>query len=148
MLLAKRARDAMLGALAVATVAAVVAVLLGPVQLATLAGTPSGRPPANHALGGHAFLWAIALNSFGTLCLVGGSLLSILRRRRVRTNAWIAAGALLTALATGLSRADTYSLVYAGQLAGIVLMFCGFTLGASTRAHRRQTVPSVAVPAP
>jgi hypothetical protein len=63
----------------------------------------------------------------GTLALVGGSLYSILRRRRVSANAWIASGALIVALATGLSRTGDYSLVYLGQLVGISLMFCGFT---------------------
>ena len=60
--------------------------------------------------------------------LIGGSALSIVRRQRVATNVWIGAGALVVALATGLSRADSYALVYAGQLLGIGMMFCGFTL--------------------
>jgi len=34
---------------------------------------------------------------------------------------------LVVALATGLSRTGTYSLVYAGELIGITLMFYGFT---------------------
>ncbi len=42
-------------------------------------------------------------------------------------NAWIASGAIVVALATGLSRTGDYSLVYLGQLIGIALMFCGFT---------------------
>ena len=65
-----------------------------------LAHAPSGGPPADGALGGHAFLWAIALNSFGTVFLLGGALYSIARRRRVRANLWIAAGALVLALST------------------------------------------------
>ena len=101
-----------------------------------------GRPPANSALAGHAFLWAIALNSFGTLFLVGGSLYSIVRRRRVRPNVWIGAGALVVALATGLSRADSYSLVYAGQLVGIALMFSGFAfVGKSPKRALPPEVP-------
>jgi len=93
-----------------------------------LAAAPTGRPPANGALAGHAFLWAIVLNSFGTLFLLGGSLYSIARRRRVRPNVWIALGAACVALSTGLSRAGDVSFVYAGELVGIALMFCGFTL--------------------
>jgi hypothetical protein len=147
MLLPRRARDAMLGGLIVATLAAAVAVLLAPVHGDALAAAMAGRPPANHALGGHAFLWAIALNSFGTLSLVGGSAWSIARRQRVRTNVWIGTGALVTALATGLSRADTYSLVYAGELVGIAMMFCGFTLGSGARKAQPQTAPAVAAPA-
>ena len=68
----------------------------------------------------------VALNSFGTFFLVGGSLYSIVRRQRVRANVWIGTGAVVVALATGLSRADSYTLVYAGQLLGIALMFSGF----------------------
>ncbi len=127
LLVPRRARDALVGGLAVATAAAVVTVVLAPVDVQTLAATPSGRPPANAALGGHAFLWAIALNSFGTLFLVGGSLYSIVRRQRVRQNVWIGGGALVVALATGLSRTGSYSFVYLGELVGIALMFSGFT---------------------
>ena len=126
LLLPKRARDVLIGGLAVATVAASVTVALAGVDTAALAATAHGRPPANSALGGHAFLWAVGLNSFGSLFLIGGSLYSIVRRQRVRANLWIAGGALVVALATGLSRAGSYSLVYAGELLGIALMFAGF----------------------
>jgi cytochrome c oxidase cbb3-type subunit 1 len=127
LLLPRRGRDLLLGALAVATLAAVVAVALAPVDAHLLAVTPSGHPPENRALAGHAFLWAVAFNSLGTLTLVGGSLYSIVRRRRVSANVWIASGAVVVALATGMSRAGDYSLVYLGQLVGIGLMFSGFT---------------------
>jgi hypothetical protein len=142
LLLPRRGRDALLGALVVASVAALVTIALAPVDSALIVSTPSGRPPANDALGGNAFVWAIAMNSFGTLFLVGGSLYSIVRRRHVRANVWIAAGAIVTAAATGLSRGGTYSLVYAGELVGIALMFSGFTL---TSAKRKSRAP---VPAP
>jgi hypothetical protein len=157
MMLRPRVRDAMLGALLLASVAAGVAVALAPVHPALLAAAGSTRPPSNHALGGHAYLWAIALNSFGTLFLVGGSLLSIARRQRVRVNAWIAAGALVVALSTGLSRAGTYSLVYAGELLGIALMFAGFSFsGRPARARQKvsdtlkvsDTVPALVRQAP
>jgi hypothetical protein len=128
-----RLRDVLLGGLAVAAIAAAVTVAVAPVDAQMLAATATGRPPANGALGGHAFLWAIALNSMGTLLLVGGSALSIVRRRNVRANVWIASGALVVALATGLSRGGNYSYVYLGQLVGIALMFAGFTLPARTR---------------
>jgi hypothetical protein len=147
--LPKRARDALLGALAVATVAAIVTVLLAPVDGHVLAATPNGHPPANGVLGGHAFLWAVALNSVGTLFLVGGSLLSIVRRQRVRANVWIACGAITVAAATGLSRTGNTSLVYVGELIGIALMFCGFTLSAPARKPTRapETAPRAAVAA-
>jgi hypothetical protein len=48
---------------------------------------------------------------------------------------WIAAGTIVVALATGLSRTGAYSTVYLGELIGIVLMFVGFKLvGAPARA--------------
>jgi hypothetical protein len=128
LLLPKRARDVLVGGLLVATVAATVSVALAGVDTSALSATADGRPPTNAALLGHAFLWAVALNTFGSVFLIGGSLYSIARRQRVRPNLWIGGGALVVALATGLSRAGTYELVYAGELAGIALMFAGFAL--------------------
>jgi cbb3-type cytochrome oxidase subunit 1 len=148
LLLPKRARDALVGGVVVATAAASVAVALAPVNESTLAATAHGRPPVNSALAGHAFLWAIALNSFGTLFLVGGSLYSIARRQRIRPNVWIGGGALVVALATGLSRADSYSLVYAGQLLGIALMFSGFAFVGKQPAPRPRPAVRGAPPVP
>jgi hypothetical protein len=105
-------------------------VALAPVDVAGLLATPLGRPPANGVIGGHAMLWAVALNSLGTLFLIGATLFAILRRQRVRANLWIGGGALVVALATGLSRGGDYSFVYVGELVGIVLMFAGFTMPA------------------
>jgi hypothetical protein len=147
MLLPRRARDALLGALVVATIVAAVSVLLAPVDAGRLAAAPSGEPPANAALGGHAFLWAITLNSVGTLFLVGGSLFSVARRQRVRANVWIACGAVVLAGATGLTRAGETSLVYLGELVGIALMFCGFTLATPAKkpAPAAEGAPNMAV---
>jgi hypothetical protein len=147
LLLPRRARDVLLGALALATLAALVTVLVAPVDMHTLARTASGRPPANGALAGHAFLWAAALNTFGSVFLIGGSLYSIARRQRVRTNVWIGSGALVVALATGMSRLGDYSFVYAGELVGIALMFAGFRLVGARPAPKRQPAPAPAVPA-
>ncbi|MDX6387743.1 MAG: hypothetical protein QOD85_1545, partial [Gaiellaceae bacterium] len=137
LLLPRRGRDVLLGALVVATAAAIVTVLLAPVDIAGLAAAHRGEPPANGVLGGHAFLWAILLNSAGTIFLVGGSLLSIARRQRIRANAWIASGAIIVAASTGLSRAGDVSLVYLGELVGIAIMFCGFTLAAPPKKKPR-----------
>jgi hypothetical protein len=57
---------------------------------------------------------------------------------------WIGGGALVLALATGLSRAGSYSFVYAGELVGIALMFCGFTFAG--KAPLRRPSPVVSVP--
>jgi hypothetical protein len=43
------------------------------------------------------------------------------------------------AAATGLSRAGDTSLVYLGELIGIALMFCGFTLTTPARKPVRAT---------
>ncbi|HEY3182036.1 MAG TPA: hypothetical protein VGJ77_04310 [Gaiellaceae bacterium] len=137
LLLPRRGRDVLLGALA--TVAAAAAVGLALVDAHAVASTAGGRPPANEALLGHAYLWAIALNTFGSVFLIGGSLYSIVRGRRVRTNVWIGSGAVVVALSTGLSRAGDYSFVDTGELLGIALMFAGFRLvGAQSRPVRRQ----------
>jgi hypothetical protein len=133
LLLPRRGRDLLLGALLASTVAAAVTVALAAVDDRLLAAAHSGHPPANGALVGHAFLWAIVLNSAGTLFLLGGSLYSIARRRRGRANVWIALGAACVALTTGLSRTGDTSFVYVGELVGIALMFCGFTLTAPPR---------------
>jgi hypothetical protein len=132
--LPRRRRDALAGGLVVATVAAALAVALAPVDAAALAHAPSGGPPSNGALGGHAFLWAIALNSLGTVFLLGGSLYSAARGRRVAVNLWIAAGALVLAAATSMTRAGESSFVYAGELVGIALMFTGFRLAGAKPA--------------
>jgi hypothetical protein len=147
LLLPRRGRDLMLGGLVLATVAATAAVALAPVDAAAVAGAPSARPPANSALGGSAFLWAIGLNSFGTFFLVGGSLYAVARRRRVWTNVWIGGGALVVALATGLSRTGIYSFVYAGELLGITLMFYGFTWAGRPQPSRRPERAPKAIPA-
>jgi hypothetical protein len=107
-----------------------------------LAAASGVRPPSNSALQGTVFLWAIALNSFGTVFLVGGSLLAILRRQRVRTNVWIGAGALVVALSTGMSRAGTYSFVYAGELIGISMMFFGFRFAGSPPPKAAPATPA------
>jgi hypothetical protein len=136
LLLKRRGRDLLLGALVMAAVAAAVTVALAPVDHSSLAAASGTHPPSNSALRGHAFLWAVGLNSFGTLFLIGGSLVAIVRRQRVRTNLWIGAGALVVALATGMSRAGSYSLVYAGELVGISMMFFGFRFAASPAPAR------------
>ena len=142
--LPRGARGALTGGLLVATVAAAISVAVAPVHGAAIANATNGGPPDNSALGGHAFLWAIALNSVGTAFLVGGALYSIARRQRVRANLWIAGGALVLALATSMTRAGEYSLVYLGELIGIALIFVGFNLTGGKPARTAAPVPSPA----
>jgi hypothetical protein len=142
--LPRGARASLAGGLLVATVAAAISVAIAPVHAAAIAHPPHGGPPHNSALAGHAFLWAIALNSFGTAFLVGGALYSIARRRRVRANLWIGSGALALALATSMTRAGEYSFVYVGELIGIALIFVGFNLtgGKPARAPAPASAPA------
>jgi cbb3-type cytochrome oxidase subunit 1 len=126
--LPRRGRDAVAGALVVASVAAVLTVAVAPVHADVLAATGTGRPPPNAAIGGGAAAWAMALNSLGTLLLVGGVLRSVVRRQRVRSSLWIGVGALVLAVSTSMSRTGDYSLMYLGELIGIAAMFYGFVL--------------------
>ena len=64
----------------------------------------------------------------------------------MRPNVWIGSGALVVALATGLSRADSYSLVYAGQLLGIALMFSGFAFVGKAPVRKPQPVQGLTAP--
>jgi hypothetical protein len=128
--------------LLLASAAATVAVLVSPVHSDVLARAPSGGPPADSAMGGHAYLFAIALNVCGSIALIGGALWSIIRRRRVRANLWIAAGALVLAMSTSMTRAGHYSLVYLGELVGVALMFAGFNLAGSAASAPAPPPPS------
>ena len=87
---------------------------------AALAATRrAGARRANDALGGHAFLWAIALNSVGSVLLLGGALYSIAAPpARAREPVDRAAGRWCSRRATSMSRAGDYSLVYLGELVG------------------------------
>jgi hypothetical protein len=140
--LPRRGRDVVAGALLVAATAAAVTVFAAPVHADVLAATADGRPPANGAIGGGAAAWAVALNSLGTLLLLGGVLRSVVRRQRIRSSLWIGGGAIVLALSTSMSRADDYSLMYLGELIGIAAMFYGFVL--PSLAERATTAPAAA----
>ena len=138
--LPRRGRDVVVGGLLVATVAATLTVAVAPVHADALAATGAGRPPPNAAIGGGAAAWAMALNSLGTLLLVGGVLGSVFRRQRVRSSLWIGAGAVVLAVSTSMSRTGDYSLMYLGELIGIAAMFYGFVL--PSLAPPRPTIPA------
>jgi hypothetical protein len=144
LMLPRVVRPALAGGLLLATVGAAISVAIAPVHAAAIANAPSGGPPDNSAIGGHVFLWAIALNSFGTAFLLGGALYSIARRRRVRANLWIGGGALVLALATSMTRANDYSFVYLGELIGIGLIFVGFNLTGGKPSRVAAPVPAPA----
>jgi hypothetical protein len=116
------------GALAAASAGAAVSVLVADVDPARIAAATGLRPPANAALLGHAFVWAIVLNAVGSLLLLGSSGLAVLRRRAARANVAIIAGVLAAAGSGGLTRLGSYGFVYAGQIVGLVLLAAGFEL--------------------
>ena len=64
------------------------------------------RPPPNDALTGLAFIYAIALNSFGTLALLAGIVRSLRRRRATGANLLVGAGVLVVAGSGTLTRVD------------------------------------------
>lgn len=80
-----------------------------------------------------AIAMAAATNTIGTVVLVGGALWSAyaMWRRgmppsRLWANVLIAAGALIVATASSLTRLGIYELFYVGQAVGVLVMFVGF----------------------
>jgi hypothetical protein len=127
----------MTGAVLATSLAAAVAVLSSGVDAALLA-EGGLRPPPNEALTGHAFLYAIALNTIGTLALLGGIIRSIRRRERTLANLMIGAGVLVVASSGTLTRiGDAYGIVLGAQLAGLIVIYAGFELATLRRPLRR-----------
>jgi len=142
-------RDAALlvtGGLAVAVVGATVSVLAA--DLSSLAAYGGHlKPPPNDTLTGHAFLWAIGINTVGTLLVVGSSLASIVRGRRVTGNVLLLAGVAALAGSGALTRVGDESLVITGQICGIVLLAVGFELAERAPGARRPQVRGLGVSA-
>jgi len=106
---------------------------------------PPTFPPRGNAFNLIAVLIAATTNIAGTLVLVGGALWSAYgfwrrggQRERAIANVLIAAGAVVVAFATGLSRLGIYQLFYSGQAIGVLIMFLGFL--AASRAPARATM--------
>jgi hypothetical protein len=127
----------MTGAVLATAVASAVGVLAAGVDAAQLA-EGGLRPPPNEALTGHAFLYAIVLNTVGTLALLAGIVRSIRRRERALANLLIGAGVLVVASSGTLTRlGDAYGVVLAAQLAGLVMIYAGFELATQRATLRR-----------
>ena len=138
------------GAVVATAIAAAIGVLGAGVDAAQLAHGGL-RPPPNDALTGLAFIYAIALNTFGTLALLAGIVRSLRRRERPAPTSSIGAGVLVVASSGTLTRlGDAYGLVLGAQLAGLVMIYAGFELAAQRvpaarraahdAARRRMTV--------
>jgi hypothetical protein len=121
------------GAVLATSVAAAITVLSADLDTAQLA-EGGLRPPPNSALTGLAFLFAIALNTSGTIALCAGIVRSLRRRERPIANLLVGAGVLVVAASGTLTRlGDAYGIVLGAQLAGLVMIYAGFEL-ASQRA--------------
>lgn len=100
-------------------------------------------PPTSD--GGQVRLTTPFFNIYGLITLVGGALYSTFlfwRKRvlpnRVIGNVLIAAGALVIAFASTLTRLGSGSYLYLGELLAAILMFSGFLMAAAPRAVSRQ----------
>jgi hypothetical protein len=133
------------GAVLATSITAAIAVLSADVDPARLA-QGGLRPPPNSALTGLAFLFAIALNTLGTVALLGGLVRSLRRRERPLANLLVGAGVLVLASSGALTRAGhAYGLVLGAQLAGLVMIYAGFELASQRAPSRRAAARSTAV---
>jgi len=76
----------------------------------------------------------------GTFALIGIALFGLIRYR-LTYNAYIAGGATVLAVGTGLARFDIPSLIYAAEFAGIAIMFIGFLKAVEWAKEHRKTSP-------
>lgn len=134
------------GGLTVAVVGATISVLVADLHPLVAYGAHL-KPPPNDTLTGHAFLWAIGINTAGTVLVVGSSLSSAIRGRRVTGNLLLLAGVAALAGSGGLTRIGDESLVIAGQAFGIVLLAAGFELAERAPGTRRPRVRGLGVSA-
>jgi hypothetical protein len=105
--------------------------------------------PSQHGYGAGNILSVIAAavgNTVGTVVLVVGAGFSAYRTYRAGRarnltlgNILILGGSLVVAATSTLTRIKIYELFYAGQAAGIAIIFCGFLLIASITQPRTQT---------
>lgn len=108
-------------------------------------------PPISE--GGEVRLTTPFFNIYGLITLVGGALYSTFlfwRKRilpnRVIGNVLIAAGALVIASASTLTRLGSGSYLYLGELLAAILMFSGFLMAAAPRAVSQQQEPTAPSP--
>ena len=111
-----------LGMTITAVAGAIVTVLLAPVDAGAFAAVTGLHAPPNSAIGGHAKVWAVAMNAAGTLLLVAGAVVSLVRRVRVGPNAAILAGVLVIAAAGTLTRFGGEETLYLGQMLGLLVL--------------------------
>lgn len=76
----------------------------------------------------------------GSLTLIGIALVGLLRYR-LRYNLYIAGGAIVLAVGTGLARFGIPSLIYGSEFAGIAIMFFGFLKAIEWAKEREKGTP-------
>ena len=108
-----------------AVAGATVTVLIAPVDLGLITSVSGLEAPPNDAIAGHASIWAIGMNSLGTILLIAGALTSIIRRNRVGPNAALLVGVIVIALAGTLTRFGGAESLYAGQMVGLIVLGIG-----------------------
>ena len=139
--------NAAAGALLTAAAAAAAIVVTSPVDSNAIARSSTHGPPNDSAIGTAAVPFAVAVNTLGTITLVGLAALSAWRawrggapRSRVAGNLLLVTGALLVAAASGVTRVGVYELLYLGQAAGVMVMFAGYQVLTGARRPLRPAV--------
>ena len=127
-----------------AAIGATVTVLSAPVDTSAFASLHGLHAPPNSAIGGRASVWAIAMNSVGTVLLIAGAGVSLIRRVRIGPNAAILAGVLIIALAGTLTRFGGLETLYIGQMVGLIVLGAGMEW-ANRLGSARTTIPPIAV---
>ena len=126
-----------------ASIGATVTVLIAPVDTSAFATLQGLAAPPNSAIAGHASIWAIAMNSVGTLLLIAGAVVSLLRRVRIGPNAAILAGVIVIALAGTLTRFGGQETLYLGQMVGLIVLGAGMEW-ANRLGYRSGPIPPIA----
>jgi len=126
-----------------ASIGATVTVLIAPVDTSAFAALQGLAAPPNSAIAGHASIWAIAMNSVGTLLLIAGAVVSLLRRVRIGPNAAILAGVIVIALAGTLTRFGGQETLYLGQMVGLIILGGGMEW-ANRLGYRGESIPPIA----
>jgi len=110
-----------------------------------IAGYTQGTPPSGDgwATGSAVRRFSPFFTIPGSITLIGIALYGFVRFRLPYT-VWIAAGAAVLAVGTGLARFGIPSLIYGAEFAGIALMFVGFWRASEWAKARAKTAPGAA----
>ncbi|HET9017635.1 MAG TPA: hypothetical protein VFN57_18685 [Thermomicrobiaceae bacterium] len=142
----RRVAHGLMIVLGLGTVAGAVLALLAPVDLATAL---SGASVSGAGMPQYVRLLTPFFNIYGTLWLVGGALVSVVRfltrggsGQRALGTALIGAGAIVIAAGGTLTRFGIPGALYLTELVAVLIIFTGFTLTA--RRPRAAVVPAPA----